>query len=262
MKTITIGSIKGGTGKTSVLVLLARLLARTASRFGKKVLLIDLDINDSLSSVLKPKNSGEADRLGNRHVAAALLSVKDDFADYIIPSNYPCIDLLQNHLQLSRVNFTQNLLKNKIKAAALEGMYDYIMIDTPATYYALHIMAYQEADLIITPINPAKFDYHPLHQLSINLKEDTDKIDCWRLFYNRVRPESQSQNDYFEMFSRKFENRIYDVKIPDTAKVKECIDRKMLVGRAKEYAKLRNAICGLASSVTGMNIDSETQENF
>ena len=139
MKIITVGSIKGGTGKTSVLILLARALAKS----GCKDLLIDLDINDSLTSVLKPKNLSEIDVLENKHIAAALLSTKDDFADYIIPSNYPGIDLLRNHLQLSRVNFTQNLLKNKITVSGLADKYDYIIIDTPATYYALHIMAYQ-----------------------------------------------------------------------------------------------------------------------
>lgn len=259
MKIITVGSIKGGTGKTSVLILLARALAKS----GRKGLLIDLDINDSLTSVLKPKNLNEIDVLENKHIAAALLSTKDDFADYIIPSNYPGIDLLRNHLQLSRVNFTQNLLKNKITVSGLADKYDYIIIDTPATYYALHIMAYQAADLIISPINLAKFDYHPLQQLAFNLKEDTGKLDCWRLFYNRVKPESEKQQDYFDMFDQKFSGRIFpNVKIPDTQKIRDCIDRKMLVGKSKEYAKLRTAICALASAVAETEINPETEENF
>ena len=50
MKTVTIGTIKGGDGKSSLCILLSRYLASV----GKRVLTLDLDVQNSTSFSLLP----------------------------------------------------------------------------------------------------------------------------------------------------------------------------------------------------------------
>lgn len=227
MKIISTASIKGGTGKTTVLLLVSRAIAST----GKKCLIIDLDVNNSASRAFMPQNVREYDLMGKKNAAAALLSTEDDFLEYIVPSIVPNIDILRSHPQLTRVNFTQMLLKNKIQKSSLAEEYDYVFIDTPATYYSLHVMAYQVSDIILTPVNPSQFDFSPLQQLGINIQEDigVEKLENWKIVFNKVKPENQtSQKDYFQLYENNFSKYIVNPKIPDTVKTRECIDRNQL----------------------------------
>ena len=66
MKTISFGSLKGGTGKSSLALLTARRLASA----GKKVLVVDFDINNSASFVLTPDNLSQLDPQNRKHLAA------------------------------------------------------------------------------------------------------------------------------------------------------------------------------------------------
>jgi len=257
MKVVTFGSIKGGTGKSSIQLLVERALAKS----GYKCLAIDLDTNNSTSSALKPKDLKEQDVTGSKNIASALLSDDKDISNCIIHSNYPNIDIIRNHVKITRVKFSLRLLKNKIEGSNFSDKYSFIFIDTPACYYDLHAMAYEASDLIISPVNPVKFDLIPLVQLGSNITEDTtDSAKNWHLFFNKVKPDSAVQDEYFNLFSQKFPERIYDVKVPDTQKVRQCIDRKILVGKSQDYLKLRSSICKLASEIAGVEINPE--ENF
>ncbi len=246
MKIISLAAIKGGTGKSTMSVLLARILA--ASKH--KVLLIDLDVNNSASIALLPDNHRELDPVGNKNIAAALLSTENDIEQRILPSCYPGIDLLRSHLQLTRVNPTQFLLRNKLRASSLPDTYDYVIVDTPGAYYGIHLMAFNVSDLIVTPVNMCMFDLSPLEQLRVNLDEDIGGSDNWHLFLNRMRPDNASQEDYVSIFQKKFPGKIYKSKIPDTLKVRDSIDRKMAIGRSKNYSKFREALISLASEIT------------
>ena len=78
MKTITIGTIKGGDGKSSLCILLSRYLAS----IGKRVLTLDLDVQNSTSYSLLPDGDP-----GGRHIVRAVL--EDDMASQIIQLS-PC----------------------------------------------------------------------------------------------------------------------------------------------------------------------------
>lgn len=253
MKIISFAAIKGGTGKSTMSVLIARILAASA----QKVLLIDLDVNNSASIALLPDNHRELDPVGNKNVAAALLSTENDMEQRILPSCYPGIDLLRSHLQLTRVNPTPYLLRNKLRGSNLSEIYDYIIIDTPGAYYGIHLMAFNVSDLIITPVNMCMFDLSPLEQLRANLDEDIGTSENWHLFLNRMRPDNASQEDYVNIFQKRFSGKIYRSKIPDTLKVRDSIDRKMAIGKSKNYSRFRAALLGLASEITGTELHVE-----
>ena len=133
--------MKGGTGKSTSCALTSRAVAACRTS-GKKVLEIDLDPNYSLTTAFIPANIKELDPSGTKTAKAALDDMEhfDNLRDYIIPSNYPNIDLMRATPMLSRLRPPLNLLSRKIEASKLDEEYDYIFIDTSATYGDLHIL--------------------------------------------------------------------------------------------------------------------------
>ena len=91
MKTITIGTIKGGDGKSSLCILLSRYLAS----IGKRVLTIDLDVQNSTSYSLLPDGDP-----GGRHIVRAI--IEDDIASQTIQLG-PCHFLVQCDYKLTQL---------------------------------------------------------------------------------------------------------------------------------------------------------------
>ena len=91
MKTITIGTIKGGDGKSSLCILLSRYLAS----IGKRVLTLDLDVQNSTSFSLLPDGDP-----GGRHIVRAI--IEDDVAGQTIPLG-PCHWLVQCDYKLTQL---------------------------------------------------------------------------------------------------------------------------------------------------------------
>lgn len=262
MKIITSGCIKGGTGKTSTLIMVARALAKSK----KRVLLIDLDTNMSATSVLRTLEWRQQDPKNVKNIAAALLSSDTDFTDHILPSIFANLDIMGSTPLLTRVNFAQMLLFNRIKKSTLADKYDYVLVDTPGSYHSLHVMAFQASDIILSPVNPSELDYSPLQQLGANISDDIgdDKLSAWKIVFNKCRPDSASQDEYFGIFQNgffmededyRFSDHILSSKIPDTVKCRDSIDRQQLIGNSRDMAKFRTAICNLATEITGETID-------
>ena len=123
---ITITNGKGGTGKTT----LNTFLAFTLFSRGKKVLLIDLDPNCSLSEVmgkiLLPENSKVL--LTGREVKPYTLKQTTEGAT---------LDLIPSDLEMDMLaNITDMQLKLQLKKQGFEQKYDYIIIDPPGTWNA------------------------------------------------------------------------------------------------------------------------------
>lgn len=123
---ITITNGKGGTGKTTLNIFLALWLYQR----GKKVLLIDLDPNCSLSEVvgkvLQEQNSKVL--LTGRPVLPYSLKSGE---------NGGKLDILPSDLDLDMLaNITDMQLKTQLKKQGFAARYDYILIDPPGTWNA------------------------------------------------------------------------------------------------------------------------------
>jgi chromosome partitioning protein len=77
---LTFASIKGGVGRTNIVILLARFLAAS----GGRVLLIDCDLNNSLSFHFI--DDGEMEKTKRLNIAAALCDEKNNLCDYAVPT--------------------------------------------------------------------------------------------------------------------------------------------------------------------------------
>lgn len=150
MKIITIGTLKGGTGKSSSLFNLAGLLAEE-----HRILLIDCDPQTNLSLNcgvdITVKNLKTVKNIFDDNATAQDVIFKNPIKELpnidIIPSS---IGLTGTELQISARAGRENILKNFIldNQAALNE-YEYILIDTNPSMGIVNQNAFLVADSII-----------------------------------------------------------------------------------------------------------------
>lgn len=90
MKTIAFASIKGGTGKSSLAILTANMLAQRHNR----VLVIDMDVQNSTTFYYLDK----ADAVEQKNVARALQT--QEAASNVLTTHRKNVDLLGSHFEL------------------------------------------------------------------------------------------------------------------------------------------------------------------
>ena len=127
MKKIGICNNKGGVGKTTICFCLAGALAE----MGKRVLLIDMDQQGSLSSSFLP-NSHDLPVV----ITDALINRQISLKEAIVRTAFENIDIVPANLSLSKIE--SELLSDRDshyyladKLRAVESDYDFILVDSP-----------------------------------------------------------------------------------------------------------------------------------
>lgn len=258
MITISFGSLKGGTGKSSLALLTARRLASA----GKKVLVVDFDINNSSSFVLTPDNLPELDPQNRKHLAAGLQS--ENLLDFCIPSKFENIDLIRSSLYLVDLRtISTNRFKNLLKEFP-DDKYDFIIIDTAPTYDNLVLSAYEGSDVIVTPVLLNQFDFNTTHFLAGKLRTETSVFENWKIVFNQwsylCDNPTSSEHDYVELFEQYF-NNILQSHLPYTRLIKSAIDRQETITDAQRFDKLKKAINSFVTEISGVDFDG-IQEGF
>ncbi|GHU66560.1 chromosome partitioning protein ParA [Spirochaetia bacterium] len=144
--TITISSWKGGTGKTTLSVMLAEFLVAK----GFKVLIIDLDPNCAISQIYKQifKDVTSLEFLTGVWEKFSVYSIKEKLD--IIPGNLNNV-LLQNIMDLS--------MKNNLKRSGFKDNYDFIIIDPPGYWGAHTRNAVFASDVLVIPGTCSRIDF-------------------------------------------------------------------------------------------------------
>ena len=137
MKTITVMSRKGGSGKTTTVISLAAGLRRS----GARVLLIDLDSQANLSYLIQGDAEGTAmDLLTGSGTAAELIHN----------------DLISAGMDLAAADrvLTGSGIQHRLSAALnpVRDLYDYCIIDTPAALGVLTTNALTASDYVVITV--------------------------------------------------------------------------------------------------------------
>jgi chromosome partitioning protein len=175
---VSLSSIKGGVGKTNITILLANCLASA----GKRVLLIESDLNNSLSFYYLG-DTVMLEETKKRNIAAALSNEGNDLSDYALPTTRDRLDLIASSAYLSDLR-TLSEKRLARMTGTLAGKYDVVIIDCHPTYDNIVLNALHAADYIITPVLKDLFSYNAAVFLSEVLPRDTEKAGNWFILVN------------------------------------------------------------------------------
>lgn len=249
MKCITLSAIKGGVGKSSLLILLAEIYQQR----GHRVLIIDMDIQNSTTFYYAPPE----ELIEQKNIAQALMD--NQLKNHIIHSkNQP--DLLASSFNLIKLRSTPITSLQRI-LSQLEEYYDYCLIDTAPTLDNLVLNAVMASDLIITPVKLSQFDWKSALFYQEQITLETGRIKNWRMLMNYWKnprsdnPETE-RNQYIQLFKDTFEENLLDTVIPETVQVQKTIDFKLSLGLSEKRKALNHSISKLA-----VEIDSELHTN-
>jgi chromosome partitioning protein len=147
MKIITIASLKGGVGKTT----LAIFLGLTLSKLKKKVLLIDADPNNNLTDFfLRDEDTGTLEAKNIYSVLTGRSPVQDcirshEYGINILPATP---DLAKSQIELVQDPSAMIRFSKGIKSLN----YDYVIYDTPPSLTYELYLAIHEANVVLCPV--------------------------------------------------------------------------------------------------------------
>jgi chromosome partitioning protein len=218
---VSLSSIKGGVGKTHIVILLADCLAAA----GKKVLIIDSDLNNSLSFHYLEKEAMEKTRKLN--FAAALGDEGNSLPGFAVPARTPGVSLIASSPYLADLR-TVSEKRLKRMLPSLYGAYDILLIDCHPTYDNIVLNALHAADYVITPVLKDLFSYNAAAFMSEVLPRDVEECRNWFALvngYDRRYEESKSgrQSDFLELY-QKFPLTPEGTWLPWTAQIHLVVD--------------------------------------
>ncbi|SAL86065.1 cobyrinic acid a,c-diamide synthase [Caballeronia arvi] len=271
-KTIAIGNFKGGVSKTTT----AMTLAQGLTLFGRRVLLVDLDPQASLSALHGILADSE---VADEQTVLPLIYGETDSLEYAVqPTYWDGIDLIPASAALFGAEFFLPFKQSKEKNfqfwnvlnSGLESLldkYDVVIIDTPPALSYLTINAFMAADGLIVPTPPSALDYASSTQfwslfsdLSQSMQEVAPQLDKSFDFINvllaKVDQSQAATPIVRDWINKTYESLVLPVEIPTTAVTQSAAaefgtvyDISKYQGSLKTYQRAREAYDRLAEIV-------------
>jgi len=221
MTSITFFSLKGGTGKTSLVGALGWLLAQK----GRSVLLIDLDPQGHLSRSFDLPSSD-----GGVSLYEVLIQGRP-LAEAVRPTTYPHLSIVpaaEGHLDLPTALFQQPWREWRLKDA-LTAMptpaFDWVLLDTGANLNLITYNALFAGRNLIVPTLPEVYSYLSLKTLFSFLKKTEEdyryRFDRIGILLNRLnnhRPLDRETRDALKKYYGRF---LLPVMVREDPKVTE-----------------------------------------
>jgi chromosome partitioning protein len=197
MKTIAINSVKGGTGKSTLAVLIINALTMS----GFRCLVIDADAsNNSLSFALC--EGGTADAPDTAPVKTVFhLFMGEPVQNCVIKVN-DCLDLIRGDVRLNEFRSTDSLKRLKRSLAGQD--YDFCVIDTSPTYDNIIGNVLTACETLIVPVEQDLFSYQALKYQFEKLADLELDIDAHIVFNQFEKPLTDNQSAYRNQITNLF----------------------------------------------------------
>ena len=232
-------SIKGGVGKSSLTILMAKYIDQIMRQ---KVLLVDLDFQNSTSFhfIQEDDERNVANALFNNEIMQNIIRINDR------------ICILQSSLKLMKM---QTLATSSLKTllAEVNRDFDWCIIDAQPNFNNIVLNGLRAADLIITPVVleclfDLKTTYFLQEQLAV---EYPDVLSKWKLIFTRVR-KARSENSIVHEYEKRFRGEfanILETRIPDTKMFGRMIDMDSPVIRNRTFEKAFDVLEALYTEI-------------
>lgn len=226
VQVISISSLKGGVGKTSITL----GLASAAWAAGISTLVIDLDPHADTTTGLGIKHDGASTDIGTM-----LRKPKQHrIADHAVPSGWMETDQKNESsgtLHVVRGSAKTSLFEkvttrrreiNRL-ATLLDGVedYDLVLIDCPPALNGVTRMAWAASTDVLLVAEPSLFSVagteRTFRALDLFQREYAPKLETTAVVVNRVRAASTEHKYRLSEMRRMFGNRMLDTQIPETS---------------------------------------------
>jgi chromosome partitioning protein len=222
---------KGGSGKTTTCLNLAGALAE----LGRRVLLIDLDPQCSLSASVLGIKPGE-------HLLSGALINAGSLADLVRPSGLANINVIpadpnlaQIELNLGLLPGRERLLRDRLRAErALLSGYDYVLLDAPPLLGFLTINCLNAVSSCILPLNPQdRASRDALEETIASVRavaaESNYNLQIAGILLGQIKGQTSLGREACAYMRRTHGDLVFAAAIPDSVAVQEALNSRQPV---------------------------------
>jgi len=217
---ISIGSQKGGVGKTTTSLALAAGL----SQAGKKVLLIDIDYQANASKALLP----DYQKLDMMNTVCATVLERKPLT--LHKTGIPNLDIVPSHILLSNADLTlitaldNRAYRLKTQLDRVKSEWDYIFIDCPPSVGWLTLNAFTASDKIIVVVSPGYFELDSIVQINKTIEkvkeEFNPSLDLFGMLFN-LSENTNATVASLQLLRQTYPNKVFRTIIPRNTDIKE-----------------------------------------
>ncbi len=216
---IAFANHKGGVGKTTSVANIGAALHQK----GNRVLLVDLDAQQNLTSCFLPDDKVEAlevsiyDALVGKE-PLPVITIKDGLS--IVPSG---IELARAEIDLSQKLAREQLLKRLLQPRAEE--YDFILLDCPPSLGVITTNALTAAEALYIPLTAEALPLKGLRMLEAVVEEVKESINptlsLSGVFVTRYNTRKSLNNMVLETIAEKYGSVVFATKIRENVAIAE-----------------------------------------
>jgi chromosome partitioning protein len=252
MKTIAINSIKGGTGKSTLTVLIVKALTGA----GFKCLVLDADSsNHSISFFLNDRE--ETATIHSKTIFHLFMG--EPVKDCAIAINEH-LDLISGDVRLNEFRSTDSL--KRLKRSLQNTGYDFIIIDTSPTYDNIIGNVLTASDFLLIPVQQDLFSYQALRYQFEKLKDlELSDLDIHIIFNQFEKPLTENHEAYRNQITNLFlEDEAFKPFVNPNRISRSSVYRKYINRRnyridgKVETSKAHEEVNNLIQSILGIKI--------
>lgn len=241
---------KGGCGKTTSCLNLAGAMAEQ----GRRVLLIDLDPQCSLSASVLDVRPGE-------HLLSAALINGTSLADLVRPSGLANINVIPADPDLARIELNmglmvgrERLLRDRLRAErALLAGYDYVLLDAPPLLGFLTTNCLIAANSCVLPLNPQdRSSRDALAETIASVKhvaeESNYNLVIEGILLGQIKTHTSLGQKACAYMRRTWGSLVFEPMVPDSIVVQEALNSRQpvtLYSKRSSPAKAYRELCAV-----------------